>query len=116
LVLAAVWHLIGKFHVVVNCLVDLYVLLGWNYIIGRLKTHSLDAIAVVHGKFRVVLGLNSFIDDAINDTKGVKVELNALMGAVSNLEVLFVEMIEELWVLEFERNLNYTGSRLTAGP
>jgi len=74
-----------------------------NYIIGRLKTHGLDAIAVVHGKFRVVLGLNSLIDDAINDTQSVKVELNALMGAVSDLEVLFVEVIEELSMLEFER-------------
>lgn len=27
LVLAAVWHFVGKFHVVVNCLIDLYILL-----------------------------------------------------------------------------------------
>lgn len=61
-----------------------------------LKTYSLDAIAVVHGKFRVVLGLNPFIDDTIDDSQGVEVELNAILGAVGNLEVLFIEVIEEL--------------------
>lgn len=69
-----------------------------------LKTYSLDAIAVVHGKFRVVLGLNSFIDDTIDDPQGVEVELNAILGAVRNLKVLFIEVIEELAsVRKFQR-------------
>lgn len=61
-----------------------------------LKTYSLDPIGVVHGKFRVVPGLNSFIDDTIDDSQGVEVELNAILGAVGNLKVLFIEVIEEL--------------------
>lgn len=68
-----------------------------------LKTYSLNAIAVVHGKFRVVLGLNSFVDDTIDDTQSVEVELNAILGAVGNLKVLLIEVIEELPVLELSR-------------
>lgn len=59
-------------------------------------TYSLDAVGVVHRKLRVILGLNSFINDTIDDTQGVEVELNAVLGAVGNLKVLFIEVIEEL--------------------
>ena len=104
MVLAAVWHFIGKFHVVVNCVVDLYSLSVWKYIITSLMTYSLDAVGVVHRKLRVILGLNSFINDTIDDTQGVEVELNAVLGAAGNLKVLFIEMIEELpRVRQFQR-------------
>lgn len=106
LVLATVWHFIGKFHVVVNCLVDLYSLSVWNYIIISLMTYSLDAVGVVHRKFRVVLGLDSFIDDTIDDTQGVEVELDAVLGTVGNLKVLFIEMIEELPGLDISSKWN----------
>ena len=57
-------------------------------------------------------GLNSFIDDAIDNTQGVKVELNAMLGAVGNLKVLFIEVIEELPMLELQQNKSH---RLTYG-
>ena len=69
-------------------------------------TYSLDAVGVVHRKFRVILGLNSFIDDTIDDTQGVEVELDAVLGAAGNLKVLLIEMIEELPELDHSSEWN----------
>jgi hypothetical protein len=71
-----------------------------------LTTYSLDAVGVVHRKFRVILGLNSFIDDTIDDTQGVEVELDAVLGAAGNLKVLLIEMIEELPELDHSSEWN----------
>lgn len=51
LVLAAVGHAVGKPHVVVDGLVD-----------------GLDAVGVVVGEFRVVVGLDGFVDNAVDDS------------------------------------------------
>ena len=65
LVEATVAHEAGEFHVVVNCLVD-----------------SLNAVGIVDSKFRVVWGLNGFVNDTVDYTKGVEVEFDSLAGAV----------------------------------
>jgi hypothetical protein len=40
--------------------------------------------------------LNAFIDNAVDYTEGVEVQLDALVGAIGDLQVLGVEVVEEL--------------------
>jgi hypothetical protein len=67
-------------------------------------SYSLDAVGVVHGKFRVVAGLDSFVDDSVYNAEGVEVKLDAFVSAVGDLLVLFVEVVEELRLLDREEN------------
>jgi hypothetical protein len=71
-------------------------------VLGFLKTYSLDAVGVIHGKLRVVLGLNTFVDDPVDDTQGVEVKFDAFLGAIGNFQVLFVEVVEELRMLDLK--------------
>jgi hypothetical protein len=50
-------------------------------------------------KLGVVRSLNRFVDDAVYNSEGVEVKLNALGGTVGNLVVLLHEVIEELDLL-----------------
>jgi hypothetical protein len=59
--------------------------------------------------------LDAFIDDAVDYTKSVEVQLNALLGAIGDLQVLGVEVVEELELLVSERRTE-AGHYLTAGP
>lgn len=44
---------------------------------------------------RIVAGLNGFVNDTINDGQSVEVERHSCIGAVPDLLVLLIEMIEE---------------------
>jgi hypothetical protein len=44
----------------------------------------------------------------IDDTQGVEVELDAVLGAAGNLKVLFIEMIEELPSLKLSVDVSIT--------
>jgi hypothetical protein len=66
------------------------------------RTHSLDAVGVVHGEFGVVTGLDSFVDDSVYNAEGVEFKLDAFVSAVGDLLVLFVEVVEELRLLDRE--------------
>ena len=44
---------------------------------------------------RVIGGLNSFINDTIDDGQGVEVESHSWNGAVSDQLVVLIELIEE---------------------
>lgn len=63
------------------------------------STHSLNTIGVIDCELGVVRSLDSFIDDTIDDTQGVEVQLNTLLSAIGNLLVLSVEVVEELFWL-----------------
>lgn len=100
-ILATIGHGVGELHVVVDSLVHLRYLVGMiSVTVCRSRTYRFDAIGVVSGELRIVRGLDSFIDDSIDDSEGVEIELNAIHGAVGNLLVLFIEVIEELFSLE----------------
>jgi len=71
-------HVQSKLHVVVDSIVD-----------------SFDAVSVVDGKLGVVRSLDSLIDDAVSNTEGVEVELDARNGSVGDELVLVVKVIEE---------------------
>lgn len=53
----------------------------------------------MNGELGVVRSLNGFIDNSIDDTKGVELELNSLDRTIGNLLVFFIEMVEELLTL-----------------
>lgn len=63
------------------------------------RTYCFDTIGVVNGKFGIVRGLDGFIDDSIDDTKGVELKLNSLNGSVGNLLILLIKVVEELRML-----------------
>jgi hypothetical protein len=63
------------------------------------SAYCFNTIGVVNGKFGVVRSLDGFIDDTIDDSEGVELKLNTLDGAIGNLLVLFVEVVEELLIL-----------------
>lgn len=46
-----------------------------------------------------VIYLDSFVDDAIDDTQRVEVEGNAIYGTIHNFFILLVEVIEKLRLL-----------------
>jgi hypothetical protein len=82
LVLTAIWHLVCKFHVAVHGIID-----------------GLDTIGVVHCKLRVVFCLNGLVDDTVNDTEGVKVEVNSFHCTIGDFLILLMEVIEESWAI-----------------
>lgn len=47
------------------------------------------------GEFGVVRGLDGFIDDAVDDSQAVKVEICTVCGAVGNGLILVVEVIKK---------------------
>lgn len=102
MVLTAIGHFIRKFHVVIDRVIDLHFAFSERLSTPELETwtYSLNAIGIIHRKFRIVLGLNSFINNAINDTQSVEVKLDAFLGAICNLKILFVEVVKELQELE----------------
>jgi hypothetical protein len=59
-------------------------------------TYSLDAVGIVDRKLGVVWSLDAFVDDTVNYTKSVELQLNAMVGAIGDLQVLRVEVIKEL--------------------
>lgn len=59
-------------------------------------TYGFDAVAVVHCELGVVRSLDAFVDDAVDYTQSVEVELDTLLGAVGDLLVFTVEVVEEL--------------------
>lgn len=63
------------------------------------RTYCLNAIGVVNGELGVVRSLDSFIDDSIDDSKGVELKLNSFDRSIGDLQVLFVEVVEELLML-----------------
>ncbi len=78
LVKAAVGHEAGKFHVLVYSLID-----------------GLYSVSVVDRELWVVWSLNRFVNDTVDYAKGIKVELDALGGAVGNFLVLHIEVVVE---------------------
>lgn len=64
-----------------------------------MTTNRLNAVRIMASKLGVVRSLNRFVDDAIYNSEGVEVKLNALGGTVGNLVVLLHEVIEELELL-----------------
>lgn len=62
--------------------------------------YRFDAVGVVSCKLGVVGGLDAFIDDSVYDTKGVELELDTVESAVGDLLVLFIEVVEELELLD----------------
>lgn len=59
-------------------------------------THALDSIGVLDGEFRVVRGLDCFVDDTVDDTQRLKVKSDTLLLTRFDLLVLLVEVVEEL--------------------
>jgi hypothetical protein len=57
--------------------------------------HGLDAVSVVYRKFRVVGSLDLFIDDAVDYTECIHLELNTFDSAVLDGLVLLVKVIVE---------------------
>ena len=49
----------------------------------------------VEGLTRVVAGLNGFVNDTVNDGQSIEVEGNSRVGAVPDLLVLLIEVIEK---------------------
>lgn len=49
----------------------------------------------VNGLTRVVGGLDGFINDTVNDGQSIEVEGNSRVGAVPDLLVLLIEVIEK---------------------
>jgi hypothetical protein len=47
-----------------------------------------------------VTGLDSFVDDTVYNAEGVEFKLDAFVSAVGDLLVLFVEVVEELRLLD----------------
>lgn len=43
--------------------------------------------------------LNALVDDAVNDTEGVKVKVNSVHGTIGDFLILLMEVIEELQAL-----------------
>ena len=80
LIQAPVEHVVGKFGVGIN-----------GVIVG------LDAICVVDGKFRVVLGLYRFVDDAVDYSQRVELERIAGHASVLDLQILLIEITVERW-------------------
>ena len=76
LVEATVGHEAGEFHVLIHRLVD-----------------GLDAVGVVNSELGIIGGLDGFVDNAVDYAEGVKVELDALVGAVGDELVLVVEVV-----------------------
>jgi hypothetical protein len=58
--------------------------------------------------------LNALIDDAVNDTEGIKVEVNSFHGTIGDFFILLMEVIEELQTLGHV--LKTRNRKLTAGP
>lgn len=79
------------------------------------KTYTLDSVGVLHGKFRIVRSLDCFIDDAVDDTQGLKVKSDTILFTRFDLLVLLVEVVEELSISTLHL---FTGKlkKLTAGP
>lgn len=48
------------------------------------------------GEFGVMVGLDAFVDDSVDDSEGVEVEGDSFDLARLDLFVLFVEIVEEL--------------------
>lgn len=78
LVEAAVGHEAGEFHVLVYSLVD-----------------GLNSVSVMDSELWVVWSLNRFVNDTVDYAEGIKVKRNALVGAILDLLVLHVEVVEE---------------------
>jgi hypothetical protein len=67
-----------------------------------------------HPPSRMQAYLNALIDDAVNDTEGVKVEVNSFHGTIGDFLILLMEVIEELQTLGHVRKTR--NRKLTAGP
>jgi hypothetical protein len=50
----------------------------------------------VDGELGVERRLDGLVDDAVDDAQRVEVEVDALVGALGDLLVLLVEVVEEL--------------------
>lgn len=48
----------------------------------------------------VMGSLNRLIDDTVDDTQGVEVQLHTIHGTIRDLLIFFVEMVEELHTLD----------------
>lgn len=76
-------------------------------------TYSFDTVGILGGEFRIVRGLDGFVDDAVDDTQGLEVEGDTIYFTRFDFLVLFAEVVEELlvrWVRLLFR------VELTAGP
>lgn len=69
-------------------------------LLAVMELYRFNAVSVVSGELRIVRSLDGFIDDTIDNSEGVEVELNAIHGATGNLLVFFIEMVEELRPLD----------------
>lgn len=69
---------VGEFHEVVDGVVD-----------------GFDAVGVVDGEFGVVGGLDSFVDDAVDDAEAVEGERGAVRGAIGDGLILVIEVVVE---------------------
>jgi hypothetical protein len=58
--------------------------------------------------------LNGLVDDAVNDTEGVKVEVDSFHRTIGDFLILLIEVIVELQTLGHV--LEKTNRKLTAGP
>lgn len=58
--------------------------------------------------------LNALVDDTVDNTEGVKVEVNSFHGTIGDFLILLMEVIEELQTLGHV--LKKRRRKLTAGP
>lgn len=58
--------------------------------------------------------LNGLVDDTVNNTEGVKVEVNSFDCTIGDFLILLMEVIEELQTLGHV--LKKRNRKLTAGP
>lgn len=62
-----------------------------------INPYALNSIGVVDGEFGIETRLDTQVDEAIDDPKGIKLELNTIDSTVCNLLVFFIEVVEELY-------------------
>jgi hypothetical protein len=82
LVLASAEHVVGEFGVRVDGVVVRF-----------------DAVGVVDGKLWVILFLRDGVDDAVDYTQRVEVELVAWLGSILDLLVFIVKVAVEGWAV-----------------
>lgn len=97
LVLTAIWHLVCEFHVVVHGIID-----------------EFDTVGIVHCKLRVVACLNALVDDTVDNTEGVKVEVNSFHGTIGDFLILLMEVIEERWAIVALRRVSLSQKKSLA--
>lgn len=82
LIETAIDHVTSKRHIIVYGIVDRF-----------------DAIGIIVGENWVIRSLNVFVDDRIDNEKGVEIEVFTRSGAICNCLVLVVKISVKCWTV-----------------